>query len=477
MPARRLGKTTDYEPKLVLASQFFHLMATVSTPASLQVNISNRQILKLAMPISFALLVPQINFITNNIFLGRLGVEELAAAGITGVYYLIFAAIGFGLNNGLQALIARRAGENRPSDIGKLFSQGVRIALLIAALGIVLTYTVAPLIYREVLAESSREQMVIDFLKIRIWGLPFLFIYQMRNALLVGTNQSKYLLAGTIAETVANIFFDYGLIYGKLGMPELGFNGAAYASIIAEFTGMMVVYLVIYAKGISKRFSLYSGMKYDKANTRLILVQSSPLILQHAISVISWEFFYILIEHHGTRDLAISNTMRNIFGFFGVFTWAFAATANTMVSNIIGQGMQERVIELIKKIAWISFSFILVVFLLLNVVPSLFLSIYGQDREFITAAIPVMRVVSSALVLMSFSTVWLNAVVGTGNSRANLIIELITLVMYGSYIYLTLEVFRLSIVIGWMSEWVYWGCLFGMSYWYIKSGRWKNKKI
>ena len=393
------------------------------------------------------------------------------------MYYLIFAAIGFGLNNGLQALIARRAGENRPEEIGKLFSQGVRIALLIAALGILLTYTVAPLIYREVLTDGSREELVIDFLKIRIWGLPFLFIYQMRNALLVGTNQSKYLIAGTVAETVANIFFDYGLIYGRFGLPELGFNGAAYASIIAEATGMLVVFLVIHYKGISKRFSLFASKKYDKINTRLILVQSSPLIFQHAISVISWQFFYVLIEHHGARDLAISNTMRNIFGFFGVFTWAFAATTNTMVSNVIGQGMQDRVMELIKKIIRLSMSFIIVVFLLLNIFPALFLSIYGQDKEFIEAGIPVLRVVSSALVLMSFSTIWLNAVTGTGSTRRNLMIEAIAVTVYCTYVYLVLEVFQLSIILGWLSEWVYWGLIFTLSYRYIRSGKWKGRKI
>jgi MATE family multidrug resistance protein len=457
---------------------FVHfLMATATPYANLQLSVSNKQILKLAMPISFALLVPQINFITNNIFLSGLGVQELGAAGITGVYYLIFAAIGFGLNNGLQALIARRAGENRPQEIGKLFSQGVRIALCIAVIGILLTYLVAPTVYRQTLEGGSRQDMVIDFLKIRIWGLPFLYIYQMRNALLVGTNQSKYLIAGTVAETVANIFFDYGLIYGKFGMPRLGFNGAAYASIIAEATGMFVVFAVIHIKGISKQFSLYSSLRFDKINTRLILVQSSPLIFQHAISLISWEFFYVLIEHHGARDLAISNTMRNIFGFFGVFTWAFAATTNTMVSNIIGQGMSDKVMLLINKIIRLSVGWSIFVFLILNLFPSVFLSIYGQDQAFINAAIPVLRVVSLAMVMMSFSVVWLNAVTGTGSTKVNLLIEVITIIVYCIYVYLTLETYNLSIVIGWMSEWVYWSFIFTLSYLYIRSGKWKGRVI
>src|SRR5947208_8858931 len=114
----------------------------------LQVGTTYRQVLKIALPISLALLVPQLNFITNNIFLGHLSEEALATASITGVYYLIFAGIGFGLNNGLQALISRRAGENRPDEIGKIFNQGILIAMGIAAAGIMITYFLAPPILR-----------------------------------------------------------------------------------------------------------------------------------------------------------------------------------------------------------------------------------------------------------------------------------------------------------------------------------------
>src|SRR5437867_4011796 len=115
---------------------------------SLRVDISYKQILKITLPVSLALLVPQFNFITNNVFLGHLSEQALAAASITGVYYLIFAGIGFGLNNGLQALISRRAGENRPEAIGSIFNQGVLISLLIAAAGILLTYVAAPPLLR-----------------------------------------------------------------------------------------------------------------------------------------------------------------------------------------------------------------------------------------------------------------------------------------------------------------------------------------
>jgi MATE family multidrug resistance protein len=332
-----------------------------------------------------------------------------------------------------------------------------------------------------VLKATIRNEQIatqcIDFLLIRIWGLPLLYLYVMRNALLVGTNQTRLLVWGTLAEALTNIFLDYSLIYGHFGMPKLGFNGAAYASIIAEGTGLFVIYLVIHLKGLNKVFAIFERSSFDVSIGRLILIQSSPLIVQYAISVGSWEYFYILIEHHGPRALAISNTMRNIFGLFGIFSWAFASTTNTMVSNIIGQGRQDEVIPLINRIAGISFSISVLIFILLTLWPELFLSVFGQGPEFINDAIPVVRVVSVALLMMSVSTVWLNAVTGTGNTVVNLTIEFITIVIYSIYVYLVLEYWNMPITWGWGSEWVYWISMFTMAFFYMRSGKWRNKKI
>jgi multidrug resistance protein, MATE family len=443
----------------------------------LRIGTGYRSILGMAMPISLALLVPQINFITNNIFLAGLGEQELACAGITGVYYLIFAVIGNGLNNGLQSLISRRAGENLHKEIGKLFFHGVWIAFAFSALGIFVTYVITPAVFRSTIENKILAEQAISFLSIRIWGLPLLYLYVMRNALLVGTNQTRFLVWGTLAEAITNIILDYGLIYGKFGLPQVGFNGAAYASIIAEGMGLLVIYIVIHYKNIHKAFGLFDKISLEKPMIKLILRQSAPLIAQYAISIMTWEYFYILIEHHGERALAISNTLRNVFGLFGIFSWSFAATTNSMVSNIIGQGKSEEVRPLIRRIVTISFSISFVIFLFLITKPEWFLSFYGRGDEFIQDAIPVVYVVSIALLLMSFSTVWLNAVTGTGHSKINLGIELVTVFIYIIYVYLTLEYWNLPITWGWGSEWVYWVSMFSMAYAFMISGKWKGKKI
>jgi Na+-driven multidrug efflux pump len=219
-------------------------------------------------------------------------------------------------------------------------------------------------------------------------------------------------------------------------------------------------------------------LKWNSGDAGRIFSISLPLIFQLAISLISWEFFYILIERQDDQQmLAISTVMRVAFGIFACLSWAFASTTSAMVSNLIGQNRKEEVLPLIRKIVRLSSSIALGIALLMNLFPGMLLSVYGQGTAFVKAGIPVLRVVSVAIVLLSFAVVWLNAVTGTGNSRVTFLVELITILFYCIYVYLVLEVFQLSVTIGWMSEWVYWILLFGLSLWYIRSGKWKDKKI
>lgn len=448
---------------------------TINT--DLKLTTSNRQILGIAMPITLAMLVPQINFLTNNIFLGRLGETELGIAGITGVFYLVFALVGNGLNSGLQALIARRAGENRPSEIGKLSGQAIWIAMAFAAVCILVTYFVAPYALHLVLRSEEIEKTAIHFLKIRAWGIPFLYLFLLGNAFLVGSNNSRYLKYAFIIESGLNILLDYTLIYGHWGFPKLGFNGAAVASVIAEIIALLVVLLIIIRKKFHLRFSLFNHLQFNKPLADLVFRQSSPLVMQFLLSVIGWLIFFILIENTGDHNLAISNTMRNIFGIFGIFTWGFASTSNAMVSNIIGQGKKDEVLHLIKKIMWLTIVFSVTLCLLLNLMPGTVLSIFGQDEIFVADAIPVIRMVSFAIVGMAIATVWLNAVTGTGNTNINLLIEVIAISLYLLYAWLAIKVWNFSLAWAWSVELLYWGIIFLLSFLYLRSNHWKKKNI
>jgi len=148
-----------------------------------------------------------------------------------------------------------------------------------------------------------------------------------------------------------------------------------------------------------------------------------------------------------------------------------------MVSNLIGQGRAEDVPILIRRILYMSMAATATICLVLNIWPEMLLSLFGQDEAFMIAAIPVLRVVTVAMILMSFCTIFLNAVTGSGNTRVTFKIEAGAIVGYCIYVYLVTDYFHLPILYSWMSEWLYWTSLFIPSWWYLRSGKWKNKEI
>jgi putative MATE family efflux protein len=448
---------------------------SVTTTASLKVDTSIKGIILLTLPISLAKLIPELNYLFNAAFLGHLGSKELALAGITGVYYLIFSAIGYGLNNALLAIMSRRAGEENRNEIFSTLWHGLIVAILLASVFIVTTWAFVYPVMRWAGVESDGAKLAGNFLNVRIFGLLFLYSLQMQNAFLISLQQTRYLVVIAIVQSAVNLFLDYGLIFGHFGLPSMGFYGAAYASVISEFIGMITVMAIIFGLNLAKRFGIRANFNVRLKTLKLVFSQGFPLMSQLAISTASWWVFFILVSRNYTyEEQAVTQTMRNLFGLGGVFSWAFGSSANTILSNLIGQGRQEEIFKIIRKLTVISVSGMCIFVCILNIYPELFFNIFGQSSGFIASGIGPLRVVSIAMVMLCVGVIWLNAVVATGKTKVVFWIEFYGIVAYLVYVWYVIEIMKCHLSVAWMSEWVYWILLFALSYLYLKYGNWRK---
>lgn len=443
----------------------------------MKVSATNRDIIKLAAPISFALLIPQVSFLTNTAFLGRLGEMELGVNGITGIFYLILSMVGYGLASGIQVQMARRAGENNNEGLTRTFTNGMMLTLMFSFGLIMLSLWLAPLIFGQGLHNAEHAGFAIRFLYIRVWGLPFLMFTQLFSAFYIVTGQSRYLIHGSVVNTVVNVVLDYFLIFGHGGFPQMGLEGAAVASVIAEVAYCIVMMAIFRYKRMRLKYPIISGFRFDAALSRRSLNVSAPLIVQFLFSIGGWQVFFIFVEHLGRSELAASQILRSVFGIMSIGTWALASACNSMVSNVIGQGKPSHVVPLIFKIGKLSLAYAATVGLLLLLFSHSFLAIYGTSDSLIALATPSLRVIVVGTVMMGISTVLFNGVLGTGNTRVNLLIEVTCVSCYLVYCYIVIERLRLPLVWAWVSEFVYWGSLFIASYLYLRTGRWKGKAI
>jgi Na+-driven multidrug efflux pump len=113
--------------------------------------------------------------------------------------------------------------------------------------------------------------------------------------------------------------------------------------------------------------------------------------------------------------------------------------------------------------------------ILLNLFPAIFFSLFGQDESFVAAGIPVIRVVSLGLLFMSIANIWLNGVTGTGKTKVNLLIEIVAIILYLIYTFYFMKFNYISLAMAWSNEFIYWTSIFLMSFFFLRSGKWKTK--
>lgn len=424
------------------------------------------------------LLAQNIVQITATIFLGKVGEVEQSASGLAGIYYIAFFTLCFGFSIGGQIMISRRNGEQNYDKIGTIVLQGLIflevMAFFLFAISSVIAYYVLP----RFMESQAVYEAVQSYLSWRIYGFFFSSINVMFRAFYVGIARTPVLTMNALVMAGVNFVGDYVLIFGNFGFPKLGIAGAGIAAVISEIAS--VLFFVIYTfKTVDLKKYGFMKMRFKFSIVRNILDISSFTMVQYLISMSTWFIFFMAMEQHSSRSLAITNIIRNFYMFFFIPMSAFATSANTLVGNTIGAGLQKDVIPLIKKICLLSLGVILVGMAVTAVGPEFWISLIAshQDTRLIADSVNPLLVVVMALPICSLSTVLFSSISGTGNTRAALILETITLVLYIIYMYWIVIYKQASVAICWTVEYVYWGCLLIFSIIYFRYAKWQNKKI
>lgn len=443
----------------------------------MHLQVNNKEILKIALPIAFSLLIPQISFFANAAFLGQLGVDALLINGLAGIFYLLLTWISYGLANGVMVVLSRKIGANDMVACQANFQHGFVLSAISCILLLAATVVIAPIMYTYVLHDTTQQAAIQSFLFIRIAGLPFLMFYQMMNALFIALGRSRLLIWAAFLGNIVAVGGDYLLIFGYGSWPRLGVNGAAIASVAAEIVMAVTAFAVYKLRGVAQAFPLWKRLHLQQKVLKNILQISSPLILQYIFSIGGWQLFFIYVEHLGKEEVAISHILRSVLGIASVITWSMASTCNTVVSKLIGQGDVAEVPKAIRKIVVLSVALTSIFSVAIYAFPAAILQIYTQDVVLLQLGLGCLQLIGGAILVMAASTVLFNAVVGTGNTWVNLAIESSCVLIYCLYIYVIMDQLKWPLQLAWTSEFVYWGSLLIMSFLYLKTGKWKGKLI
>lgn len=443
----------------------------------MQVQSTYKDILRVAYPVVLGSISITILNITDTIFLGRVGEIELGAAGLGGVLYFVLAMIGIAIGMGAQILIARRAGENNESAIGEIFDHSF---IILVALGIFLFAFIeffSPPFLSIIIRDNPTRSAVTLFLHYRAFGLVAVLCATAFRSFFVGIALPKIFGIYSAIMAAINIVLAWLLIFGNGGFEKMGIAGAGIASSVAEWLGLIFLFMYAVLKKDIKKFQLFRFHKFDIEEAKKIIVLSAPLVLQNFISMGAWFVFFVFIEKMGTHQLAISNLARSAYMVSMTPLWGFSIAANSMVSNIIGQKKSDEVMPLIKKIVTLAMIITFIMVLFNFAMPKAMLGLFTKDVKLISDSIGVLQMVNLAMIFFSAAIIFISAVSGTGATRMALVIEIISIIVYMLYIYIIVFPLHGTLETAWFAEAIYWIVTGALCFIYLKSGRWKKINI
>ena len=424
---------------------------------------TNKQIWSVSYPILLSLLAQNVINVTDTAFLGHVSEVALGASAMGGLFYICVFTIAFGFSTGSQIVIARRNGEGRYTDVGPVMIQGVMFLFVMALLLFGFTKAFGGNIMRLLVSSESIYKGTMEFLDWRIYGFFFSFINVMFRALYIGITRTKVLTINAVVMALTNVVLDYALIFGKFGL--------------AEASSILFFLIYTYVTIDLKKYGLNRLRSFDPALLMRILSISCFTMLQYFLSMATWFVFFVAVERLGQRELAIANIVRSIYVVLLIPVNSLATTTNSLVSNAIGAGGIKHVMPLINKIARFSFFIMLGLVAVTALFPQLLLSVYTSEAALIAESVPSVYVICIAMLIASVANVVFNGISGTGNTQAALLLETITIIIYGSYIIFIGMWLKAPIEICFTIEIVYYTLLLITSYIYLKKAKWQNKKI
>lgn len=439
--------------------------------------VSYKSIFKMSWPILISMLMQQLIGITDIVFLGRLGEVELGASALGSTYFFTIFMVAFGFSIGAQIIMARRNGEQNFEKIGPVFYQGCSFLVLSGIFFIVLSYFFTPTLLKILIENPEIYQNTLKYVNWRMWGLLSASLLLMVRGFFVSLTKTYILSIVAIIMVLTNVFLNYILIFGKLGLPALGISGAAIASDIAEFVAVIFYVLYFMFRVNLKKYGLTNFVYRNFALLKSILSVSVWTMLQQFVSVSTWFLFFIAIEHLGERELAISNIVRSLSSFPFVIVNALAAAVSSITANLIGENKTTDVIPVcIKVIKLCTYVMTpMLIFMAIGYYP--FLRMYTDNLTLINQS-----VVTYLIMLGSFASgtpAWIlfNTVSGTGNTQYVMKIEFITMFVYVLYVFVIIEYLKLSLPVCWGADWVYNITILILSYRYLISYKWCNKQV
>ena len=349
-----------------------------------------KMVLLIAVPIMVQNGITNFVSLLDNIMIGQVGTQQMSGAAIVNQLIFVYNLCMFGGVSGAGIFTAQYFGQGNDEGVRQTMRFKFWMALAVTGFTVLLftgcgTFLIRSYLKGEGSAQDAAATLMYgkQYLYLMLAGLPAFAVVQVYASTLRECGKTILPMKAGIIAVFVNLVFNYLLIYGKLGMPELGVRGAAVATVLSRYVEMLIVVYQVHKDTKAYAFitGLYRTMKLPKELVGKILKKGSPLLLNETLWAAGMAMLTQCYSVRGLNVVAglnVSNTISNVFNIVFI---ALGDSVAIIVGQLLGAGKMDEARDTDNKmIAFSVFSCTCVAAVMLILAP-VFPGLYKINEE------------------------------------------------------------------------------------------------
>lgn len=361
-----------------------------------------KHVLYMVIPMIMQNLITNFVSMIDNIMVGQLGTAPMSGVSIVNQFVFVANITVFGAVSGASIYGTQYFGKG--DHEGQKFTFRFRLIAVLIIIGIFAVVFVEfqePLIRLFLSKDDSREMIETtltygrDYMGIIVLSLFPFGIGQAYASTIRESGETNIPMAAAFSAVGVNLLLDYGLIFGKLGMPEMGVQGAAIATVIAKTieAAVMIIWTHTHLKRMPSAVGLYRGFHIPQDVIANIIKTGTPLLLNEFLWSLGMAVVAQCYSARGIDMVAARNIANTLTNLFNVIFIQMGGCIGIMVGMELGSGDLKRAKDVDNKM--IVFSFVITVFFAIAMVP------VGYAFPMMYKTEPVVRSLATYYILIS----------------------------------------------------------------------------
>jgi len=416
----------------------------------------------------------------DRVFLARYAKEAIAAAVPAGITSFTIICLFMGISGYTNAIVAQHYGAKKYEKCSLATWQGI-IFSLVSYPAILLFIPLGPAIFRWAGHSIEVRALEVSYYTILMWGGLFVPLQSAVSSFFTGRGDTKTTMIANIIGNVFNVVLDYGLIFGRLGLPEMGIKGAALATVISSVIPVAIL-LFIFLYRYHHLYQSRATIRFDKELFMKLLKYGSPAGVQFTLDIGAFTLFIMLVGRIGEMELAVSNIALsiNMLAFLPMIGISIATT--TLVGQYIGKEdikSAEKSTYSSLKIAFLYMGSMGLIFILF---PEQLLSIFKSRKEeienfafIITHGRQILILIALYSIFDAMNIIFSGALKGAGDTRFTMWAAIIVAwIFFVPPVYVIIEILKEGVLLAWGWATLYIILIGSVFCWRFRTGKWKK---